>query len=166
VTDATIPLLLGTETQSIDVEAPTATVWSAFAELEVRDKWFNLPGPHASRSHQLDFRIGGEELTTSTFHNFDHEERLEHRARFLDIAPERRITYVYEFRLNTVLRFVGLVTIQLQPDGAGTRVDYTEQYQIFDVAGDGNAERGERRGGTTFFLRRLKFAIEPAATVS
>jgi uncharacterized protein YndB with AHSA1/START domain len=166
VTDAVIPLLIGTETQGIDVDAPTAVVWAAFAELDFRDRWFTLPGPHASRSHQLDFRVGGEELTTSTFHNIDHEERLEHRSRFLDIVTERRITHVYEFRLNEVLRFVALVTIELRPEGATTHVDYTEQFQIFDVAGDGSAERGERRGGTTFFLRRLKIAVEQQVAVS
>ncbi|HEY2643013.1 MAG TPA: SRPBCC domain-containing protein [Galbitalea sp.] len=160
MTDVGLPLLHGTEVQHINVDASSSVIWSAFAELDFRDRWFNLPGPHASRTHELDFRIGGSEVATSTFHNVDHEERLEHRSRFIDLVEDRRITYAYEFRLNEVLRFVGLTTIELRPDDSGTRVDYTDQYQFFDVPGDGSAERGERRGGTTFFLRRLKIAVE------
>jgi uncharacterized protein YndB with AHSA1/START domain len=164
MTDVGLALLHGTEAQHIHVEAAVPVVWSAFAELDFRDRWFNLPGPHASRTHELDFRVGGSEVATSTFHNVDHDERLEHRSRFVDLVVERRITYAYEFRLNEVLRFVGLTTVELRSEGSGTRVDYTDQWQFFDVRGDGGAERGERRGGTTFFLRRLKIAVEQAPT--
>jgi uncharacterized protein YndB with AHSA1/START domain len=156
--------LFGTVDQNIVVDAPIATVWRAFADLSIRDRWFTMPGERSSRSHELDFRIGGMEIARSTFLNFDHEERLEHRSRFLDIVDNRRISTVYDFLLNDVLKFASLLTLRFEQLPEGTRVDYTEQYQCFDVAGDGNAERGERRGGTQFYLRRLKIAVEEPST--
>ena len=94
------------------------------------------------------------------FGGCDHEERLEHRSRFIDIVDNRRISTVYDFLLNDVLKFASLLTLRFEQLPEGTRVDYTEQYQCFDVAGDGSAERGERRGATLFYLRRLKIAVE------
>ena len=153
-------LIYGTVSQDILVEAPLERVWAAFAELDFRDRWFTMPGERSTRSHELDFRIGGSEITRGTFNNFDVPEVLEHRSRFLDIEEGRRITTVYDFLLNGTLRFASLVTVEFAVADGGTRVDYTEQYQCFNVDGDGSAERGERAGGTTFLLRRLKIAVE------
>jgi uncharacterized protein YndB with AHSA1/START domain len=157
-------MIHGTVSQDVVVTAPIALVWSAFAELEFRDRWFSLPGERSSRSHELDFRVGGEEVTRSTFNNLATPEYLELRARFLEIVPERSITTHTQLRLDGSLRIASVATIELQPDDGGTRVSYTEQYQCFGLVGDGSGdqERGEREGGTRFMLRRLAIALEEA----
>jgi uncharacterized protein YndB with AHSA1/START domain len=147
--------------QEVILAAPLAIVWSAFAEPEFRERWFSLPGERSTRSHELDFRVGGEEVTRSTFNNMEKVERLELRARFLDIVPERRITFHSEFRLNDELRIASTASIEFEATEYGTRVGYLEQYQCFGLVGDGSGdqERGEREGGTRFMLRRLSIAV-------
>jgi uncharacterized protein YndB with AHSA1/START domain len=149
--------------QTVLLDAPVGTVWGAFHDLELRDRWFSMPGSRTGQTHDLDFRIGGTETATGTLFNFDHEERLVHRSRFIDIVDESRITTVYDFLLNDELKLASLLTIDLHTDPAGTRLDYLEQYQYFGVVGDGSAEHGERAGGTRFLLRRLGIALEEMA---
>ncbi len=157
-------MIHGTVAQEVLLTAPVATVWAAFSETAFRERWFSLPGERSTRSHDLDFRVGGEEVTRSTFHNMDHDERLELRSRFLDIEPEKRITITTGFRLNDELRIASVATTEFTPTENGVRVTYTEQYQCFGLVGDGSGdqERGEREGGTRFMLRRLAIALEQA----
>lgn len=154
----------GTVSQEVVVAAPVALVWSAFSEPDFRERWFSLPGERSSRSHDLDFRVGGEEITRSTFNNMANPERLELRARFLDVVPERRITISSTFTLNGTLRIASVATTELEATEEGTRVSYLEQYQCFGLVRDGNgdSERGEREGGTRFMLRRLAIALDEA----
>jgi uncharacterized protein YndB with AHSA1/START domain len=154
----------GTVSQEIVVDAPLALVWSAFSDLEFRERWFSLPGERSTRSHELDFRVGGEEVTRSTFNNMEKVERLELRARFLDLVPERRITANSTFTLNGILRIASVATTEFESVDGGTRVSYLEQYQCFGLVGDGSgdSERGEREGGTRFMLRRLTIALDQA----
>lgn len=153
-------IIHGTVEQQVVIPAPIGIVWRAFSELEFRDSWFSMPGPRNTQTHELDFRVGGSEITTGTLFNVDHEERLLHRSRFIDIVEHERITTVYDFLLNDELKFASLLSIELAEVPDGTRVSYTEQYQFFGVVGDGSAERGERAGGTRFLLRRLAIAVE------
>jgi uncharacterized protein YndB with AHSA1/START domain len=157
-------MMHGAVDQELLLAAPIATVWSAFAETEFRERWFSLPGERSTRSHELDFRVGGEEITRSTFNNMDKVERLELRARFLDIVPEQRITFHSAFRLNDELRIASVASTTFETTKDGTRVHYVEQYQCFGLVGDGSGEqeRGEREGGTRFMLRRLSIAVDQA----
>jgi uncharacterized protein YndB with AHSA1/START domain len=154
----------GTVSQEIVVAAPVALVWSAFSEPKFRERWFSLPGERSTRSHELDFRVGGEEVTRSTFNNMEKVERLELRARFLDLVPERRISFSSTFELNDILRIASVATTEFESIDEGTRVSYLEQYQCFGLVGDGSgdSERGEREGGTRFMLRRLAIALDEA----
>jgi uncharacterized protein YndB with AHSA1/START domain len=157
-------VIYGTVSQEVVVTAPVRLVWAAFSEPDFRGRWFSLPGERSSRAHALDFRVGGEEVTRSTFNNVETPEVLELRARFVDIQPERSITTLTEFRLNGALRIASVATTKLDAIDGGTRVSYTEQYQCFGLVGDGSGaqERGEREGGTRFMLRRLAIALDEA----
>ena len=157
-------MIHGTVSQEIVVPATRELAWSAFSELEFRERWFSLPGERSSRSHELDFRVGGEEVARSTFNNFETPEHLELRARFVDIVPQRSITTHVAFRLNGSLRTASVTTTEFESVDEGTRVRYTEQYQCFGLVGDGRGdqERGEREGGTRFMLRRLAIALDQA----
>ena len=157
-------MIYGTVSQVLLVAAPSALVWAAFSEPDFRGRWFSLPGERSSRSHELDFRVGGEEVTRSIFDNLETPETLELRARFVDIVPERSITTQVVFRLNGALRIAAVTTTELESIDGGTRVSYTEQYQCFGLVGDGSGaqERGEREGGTRFMLRRLAIALDEA----
>jgi uncharacterized protein YndB with AHSA1/START domain len=157
-------MIHGAVAQEIVVAAPVVLVWSAYSDPEFRGRWFCLPGERSTRSHELDFRVDGEEITRSTFSNIEIPEHLELRSKFVDIVPERSIATLTEFRLNGVLRIASVATTELEHTDEGTRVSYTEQYQCFGLSGDGSGdqERGEREGGTRFMLRRLAIALDQA----
>jgi uncharacterized protein YndB with AHSA1/START domain len=164
MTDDGGALAHGTVEAKVVISAPLDTVWQAFSDLEVRDRWFRLPGERTTRSHELDFRIGGEEVARSVFAGTAGPEKLEHRSRFVDIARRERITTTYEFQLNGVLRIVALVTVRFVATPEGTLVDYLEQFQFPNLVGDGTNDRAERQGGTRMMLRKLKIVVEESLT--
>jgi uncharacterized protein YndB with AHSA1/START domain len=59
----------GTVVESITIATPVASVFDAFARSDIRSVWSKLPG--RDNTYELDFRVGGEELRTSTFPNVD-----------------------------------------------------------------------------------------------
>ena len=150
----------GSHTQSIEIAAPRERAWACFAELDLRHRWFRIPGPANASEHELDFRVGGEEVTRGTFTALDHAEAIETRTRFHDLVPGERILATYSLSVDR-LRSVSVLTIELTDAAAGTRVDYTEQYTFIDpVSPDGIIERKEREGGTRLMLNGLKGVAE------
>ena len=158
---AATPILTGLVTESIVIDAPIATAFSALAHDEIRSVWSKLPG--RDRSYQLDFREGGAELRTSTFPNIDADEVLDVRTRFVEIVAPGRVVEAVELRLDGVLRTASLVAWELTEVDGATRVDYTEQYLVLTPTGDGTADHRERKGATPMMLRGFKIAAENSA---
>lgn len=143
--------------------AEPARVFAYFAELELRKRWFRIPG--VSGGHVLDFRVGGGEVASAIFAPAGVEEHVEYRARFLEIQREERIVLSAEVLLDGLRRIVSQVTIELAPEAGGTRLTYTDQHAVLVPTGDGSADLGERKGGTQLLLNRLQFALEDAEAV-
>ncbi|GAB2695381.1 SRPBCC domain-containing protein [Kitasatospora kifunensis] len=139
---------------------PPARVFAAFAEPALRTRWFRLPGRSKTAEHELDFRVGGGEVSRNVFVFGDVEEFLENRSRFLDIVPDERIVFVYEAKVNGVLRWTSLVTVELAAQDGGCRLDWTEQYAFLVLTGDGSADVAHLQGGTRFLLNGLAAAVE------
>ncbi|WP_030158107.1 SRPBCC domain-containing protein [Glycomyces sp. NRRL B-16210] len=153
----------GTVTVSRTLKAPPERVWAAFADLDLRDRWFHIPGEDAR--HELDFRIGGGEIASGVFAPTGAPETVEWRSRFLELVEHRHLVFCYELRVDDVLRNLALVTVVLEPEGAGTRIDYTEQYVIAAFTGgpgpDGRTvDEKHVRGSLPFLLNRLEAALE------
>lgn len=129
-----------------------------FSDADRRATWQKLPG--RDRTSRLDFRTGGEDLRTSVFPNIDHDEVLDIRNRFVEIRESERIVELVEIRLDGTLRTVSLVAWEFATTTSGTRVSYTEQYQVLVRTGDGTADRAERKGAVPMMLRGLKIAAE------
>jgi uncharacterized protein YndB with AHSA1/START domain len=153
-----VPILLGTVTESITVDAPVDVVFAALSRSDIRSVWSRLPGK--DNTYALDFHEGGTEVRTSTFPNIEADEVLDLRTRFVEIVASRRVVEVMELRLDGVLRTVSLVAWELSDQGGATRVDYTEQYQVLTPTGDGTADQKERKGATPMMLRRFKITVE------
>lgn len=154
--------LHGSFTIARHLAAPPERVFAAFAELSVRRRWFRIPGPAGTALHELDFRGGGGERARGTFAPSGVPEQIEYRSWFHDIVANERIVYTYELLLDGVRRSVSLVTVELAPDGDGTRLTYTEQYVFTALTGDGRADMGEREGGTRLQLNGLAAVVEGA----
>ena len=152
-----IGIITGEVVQSITIDAPVAAVFAGLSNASIRSVWAKLPG--RDRSYELDFREGGTETRTSTFPNIDRDEVLDVRTRFIQILEPSRVVEFVELRLDGVLRTATLVAWELSEVDGGTRVDYTEQYQVLTPTGDGTADQKERKGATPMMLRGLAIAV-------
>ncbi|MDA1362109.1 SRPBCC domain-containing protein [Glycomyces luteolus] len=150
-------VLHGTATHSRLLAAPSARVWSAFAELPLRDRWFRIPGEDAV--HELDFRVGGGESARALFAPSGTPELVQWRSHFFDLVEPSRLVFGYELQVDGVRRTVSLVTVELAPEAGGTRLDYTEQYALTALTGDGSQDEAHLKGSLLFLFNRLEAAL-------
>jgi uncharacterized protein YndB with AHSA1/START domain len=122
--------------------------FSAFGDPELKRRWFANPGNWPNAEYELDFRVGGGELSRGGSPGGRYNE---FRSRFHDIVADRRIVFAYDLLHDHRLISVSLTTIELEPDGAGTRLVFTEQGVFFD----GAIAAAEREHGTGKLLDRL-----------
>jgi len=142
------------------METTPRQIFAAFAEPSQGQQWFSAPSEPGTRQHELDFRVGGEELSRG---RFPGGPAYEYRSRFLDIEADRRIVLTYELILDGRRISASLVTLELAPDADETRVTFTEQYVFLVLTGDGSSDIAEREGGTRLLLNGLTSVAERLA---
>jgi uncharacterized protein YndB with AHSA1/START domain len=125
-----------------------AQTFQAFADPELKRRWFGVPEGWADASLEVDFRVGGGEVSVGrdpggTLHEF--------RSRYHDIVDGERIVFAYDLLLDARLISVSLTTVEVQPDGDGTRLLFTEHGAFFD----GLEDPAEREHGTGLLLDAL-----------
>jgi len=133
-------------------DAPPALVFHAFADGKAKATWFGAPG----WSHELDFRVGGHERASGSF---DGKVVHTYHAIYQDIVPDERIIAAYDMHLDDKRISVSLMTVELKPAGAGTRLVFTEQGAFLD----GFDRPEERERGTRELLDALGAALEKGA---
>jgi uncharacterized protein YndB with AHSA1/START domain len=84
-------------------------------------------------------------------------------AMFYDIVPDRRIVYSYEMYSAGARVSVSVATVELMPEGGGTRLAYTEQGAFLDAGRDGAAERED---GMTELLDNLMRVLHAEAAAA
>jgi uncharacterized protein YndB with AHSA1/START domain len=155
--------LHGSVTVTRQLAATPSDVFAAFADPERRQRWFQMPG---RTLYELDFRVGGGEVSRGTFAAMDTPEQIEVASRFLDIVPDERIVFSYELVLDGRRRTVSLVTVELAPVDGGTAISYTEQYALLVLTGDGSRDRAHIEGGLRLLLNGLMTVLAPATAPS
>jgi uncharacterized protein YndB with AHSA1/START domain len=149
----------GMFTLTNDLAAPPATVYAAFADPALRDRWFRIPGPSAQHRYELDFREGGGETASNNFPVEGGVEALGYRSHFLDLVPDTRIVYAYDVVVDGRRRWASLATVELEPSAKGTRMSWTEQYAFLEVTGDGSGDVAHLRGGTQLRINGLSMLV-------
>jgi uncharacterized protein YndB with AHSA1/START domain len=125
-----------------------AQTFRAFSDPDLKRRWFGVPDSWTDARWEMDFRVGGGELsvgrdTGGTLHEF--------RSRYHDIVEDGRIVFAYDLLLDGQLISVSLTTIEVRPDGDGTRLVFTEHGAFFDELED----PAEREHGTGLLLDAL-----------
>jgi len=129
-------------------------VFQAFADPEIKKKWFGGPPDWNPGVSTFDFREGGNETDKGggppggPTHDFD--------CRYYDIVEDQRIVYAYDMQLGDRRISVSLATVELRPDGDGTLLTLTEQ----GVYLDGHDDAGSREEGTRWLLGKLADVVE------
>src|SRR5260221_1110368 len=136
-------------------DASPATVFAAWATPEAKGRWFVGPDAWEKSDHELDFRVGGRERVSGgppggPAHIYN--------ALYQDIVPDQRIILSYEMHLDERRISLSLATVEFMPEGAGTRMIFTEQ----DAFLDGYDNAGQREQGTRDLLDKLGAALRRA----
>jgi uncharacterized protein YndB with AHSA1/START domain len=129
-------------------DASPALVFRALSDPAAKARWFEAGGGWAVIERVMDVRPGGRERAKGRWPNglvttFD--------AVYFDVVPNRRLVYCYEMHLDARKISVSLATLELAPEGTGTRLKLTEQGAFLD----GYDDAGAREHGTGLLLDRL-----------
>lgn len=119
--------------------APPPRVFRALTDPAEKVRWFASPADHELvEPFLMDCRVGGRErlvVRSAAGVAYTYE------AVFYDIVPDRRLIYAYEMFAGARRISVSLGTMELHPEGEGTRLTYTEQGAFLDGL-DGPEDRG------------------------
>ncbi|SFF18948.1 Uncharacterized conserved protein YndB, AHSA1/START domain [Paenibacillus catalpae] len=103
-------------------KAGAGRVFEAWADPEVKGKWFSKPD-------QFEFRVGGREYSSGgppegPVFTFD--------SVYQEIVQDERIVYTYTLDMNGTRMSVSTTTIELFVVDGGTKLVFTEQGAFFD----------------------------------
>jgi uncharacterized protein YndB with AHSA1/START domain len=131
-----------------DYKAAPEKVFAAFANPESKAKWFVGPEGWKQSNHKLDFRIGGKESVSGgppggVVHAYS--------GTIWDIVENARIVVGYEMHMDAKRTSVSLGTTEIKPNGAGSKLIYTEQ----GIFLDGTDDVIERERGTNELFDQL-----------
>jgi uncharacterized protein YndB with AHSA1/START domain len=131
-----------------DYPASPRRVFKAFSDEKAKVAWFEGIDGWTPQVREMDFREGGRERSRGRWANGVVSD---FRCIYLDIVPDERIVFAYDMYVNDAKISVSLTTVEIKPQGDGTRLTFTEQ----DVFLDGFEDGGGREHGTKDLLDRL-----------
>jgi uncharacterized protein YndB with AHSA1/START domain len=134
-------------------DAPVGRVFRAWADPNLKARWFAGSVDALGAGYELDFRIGGHEVNRGgppggPVYLF--------QSRFHDIVPEQRIIYTYEMYADDARISVSVATIEFRSEAGGTSLLMTEQGVFLDEL-DTVAQREE---GTRSLLASLATSLD------
>jgi uncharacterized protein YndB with AHSA1/START domain len=138
-------------------DVPAIHVFRAWADPELKARWFAGSVDALKAGYDLDFRVGGREVNRGgppggPVYTFE--------SRFHDIVPDQRIVYTYEMHADEDRISVSVATVQFHSEEARTRLVLTEQGVFLDDL-DTVAQREE---GTRSLLDSLAASLNGGAS--
>lgn len=127
-----------------------ARVFAAQADISIKRRWFAEGDGFILHHYALDFRVDGRETARFSPEGEGAPEILM-EAVCQDIVPDHRIVAAYRMSAGPYPISASLYTIEIVPEGTGSRLIYTEQGVYFG----GAAELAGREEGSRGLLERL-----------
>ena len=136
--------------------ASPARVFRAFADPDIKARWFGCVDTWVVAEHTCEFRVGGREVW-----RVGEPGGVEHRndTVYMDIVPDARIVWSYVMSLDGRRISASLATVELVPEGTGTRIVFTE-HGAFLGGYDG---KDERQRGSVDLLSSLESYLSATA---
>jgi uncharacterized protein YndB with AHSA1/START domain len=134
-------------------DAPLARVFQAFANAEAKAKWFEGPPGWKLIKRVFDFREGGREHLSG---RFDNGTVTSFDCVYHDIIENERIIYSYVMEMSGRRISVSQASLQLKPEGTGTKLVLTEYGDFLD----GYDDAGSREHGTGDLLDKLGKSLQ------
>jgi uncharacterized protein YndB with AHSA1/START domain len=103
---------------------PVSAVWHALSDNSARDHWFGGGAEFDVSEKSHDFRVGGNGVEDGQWHGGPMSRFV---STYTDIVDQQRIVFTYDMWVDDLHMSTSLTTIAVVPDGAGTRLTYTEQ---------------------------------------
>lgn len=115
---------------------PVETVFAALADPAKKRRWFAESDQHEIEDYESNFRVGGAERLKYRFTGDAPIKgmTIASEGRFEDIVPDRRVVTSGSMRLGESCISASLVTMELAPEEAGTRLTCTFQGAFFEGA--------------------------------
>ncbi len=134
-------------------DAPPAKVFHAFADKDAKSRWFGGPPDWTDTRHELDFRVGGIEISEGAEPG-GPRHRME--GRYYDIVENKRFVFTYDLWVDDAKLSVSMMTVELEAAGSGTHMVFTEH----DAFLDGLEPVGMREEGTRGLIEALAASLE------
>lgn len=145
-------LFFGAFTIERRYDAAPGRVFRAFADREAKQRWMGCEDVRAPVIEILDFRVGGREISRGG--DGDGAEHL-FEGTYLDIVPGSRFVYAFVMHVGGRKLSASIASVEVLPDGVGTRLIFNEQGVYFGE--DGWAEREE---GTAVGMDQLAASLD------
>ncbi|KQW82622.1 SRPBCC domain-containing protein [Brevundimonas sp. Root1279] len=147
-------LFFGSFTIDRRFDARPERVFRAFTDRAVKQAWLGCEAVSAPAIEQLDFRIGGREVSRG-----GGQGGAEHlfEGQYLDIVDGRRFVFAFVMHVGGRKLSASIASVEILPDGDGARLIFNEQGVYFGE--DGWAEREE---GTAFGMDQLALWLASA----
>jgi uncharacterized protein YndB with AHSA1/START domain len=130
-------------------DAPRERVFGAWADVEEKAQWFaGRQGQWKPLIREMDFRRGGRERAKGQWSDGDTSD---FQATYHDIRENERIVYYYDMHVNDRRISGSLATVEFEPDGAKTRMKFTEHAVYLD----GWLTPEDREAGSNMLLDNL-----------
>ncbi len=136
----------GTFTVERNYKHPPAKVFAAWADPAQKRQWFGSP-EEGNPKHSFDFRVGGREYNEAKM----GDDNYTFDVRYQDIIADNRIVYTYDMTMNGKRISVSLATIEITPDGSGSRMVVREDGAYLD----GLDTPAQREEGTNYLMDQL-----------
>ena len=143
----TTPVIYSTFAIERTYPVAPSRVFAAFADGATKRRWFSPGKGTEAGEFTLDFRVGGREQSRFRMEGGppgapSPGTEIRNDTTYLDIVPDHRIVFAYTMTIGDKGISASLGTVELAPEGRGTRLTYTEQAAFFEGA-DGPPMREE-----------------------